>query len=189
MALNLGPKDRIPFGLYELVREAENMAAGPVTGENVVRVPLTEARHPFDLSWVSSGSVGQMHFDRWFLGHPGRTDDSVTSMIRLIGWNIAHNVIPTLSPKMRVILAECDLDDRSMHDAYFEIGIAGDLFLAGGCTDCSGEGSTGRDKLECVFELLAKIYGAEIERVGVPYNQAHEAECRIIHQIEAFARS
>lgn len=188
MALKLGPEDRLRWALYYLLLEANEMRGDPATGKNVVRALIPEKRHPFGLQIPEAQALSD-HQLVWFVGHPGHTDESVASMARLIGWNIAHAAISSGPVQyLRIILAECDSEDASKHDVYFEIGQPGDVFLCGGCTDCSGAGSTGKDTLESIFELLAELYGVAIERVSIPFVKARRVRSAIRGSLAAWSR-
>lgn len=112
---------------------------------------------------------------------PGWTDGSVHSMLLMLHGELRFYISPThTSPfRLRIIRAQIAKDwhrsERHVHKVYFELITCYDTFICGGCSDCSGAGNDGRERLESVFNFVAAICDIKVEEVVIPMSKA--AQC------------
>lgn len=170
----LAPEVQLAFGLGRLIESAAHVQR-IVYSEDGRRAYecLTELRnHPFGLLIADRGRPR-----RWdgiaFLGHPFYTEPSVRAFAAYVLDRLTYP--DTAIRSMRVIFAETDPKHTNRHDVFFEIMVDDEVFMCGGCTDCSGAGSQGTRELDALFAVFSRLTDVSIERVTVPYAQAAPA--------------
>lgn len=164
-------------GFEHLIREASSTRGIP--GFSCINLK----EHPFGLSVPELKTEFRTYSTNHirYVGYPGATDCSVQGIIRLVAWALGNDCLGSNRGAcfLRVIYAESNPDNPSHHNVYYEIRVDDELFMAGGCTDCSGAGGTGKDAMDSVMAFLSKVYGLPIEEVYVPYAEAYEAYSHI----------
>lgn len=118
------------------------------------------AVHPFGLSLPPDPFLGSRRFA--FVGAHA-TDRSVEAFCATLRSWMGH-VEEQRVTKLRVISTKFPGGQPGQHHVFFEVWL-GDLaaFMSGETTDFSGAGNTARQKLQAVFDLLAVVYGVQIE--------------------------
>lgn len=135
--------------------------------------------HPFGLSLQLRESPS-----RWsgvaFFGYPSYSD-SVNTFAAYVADRFTHAPADCSIRLMRRIMAESDPTDRQQHSVYFEIMISGDVYMVGGCSDCSGAGGTAKKKMDGLFAVFSALSGVEVKTVTIPFEKAEAVE-RTIEQ-------
>lgn len=112
-------------------------------------------RHPFGLKLLSKGIAGVR-----FLGKDGVTEISVAAMRAWLKHN--RNFIKAL----RVIYVEDDYYPEQ-HLIFFEADGLYETVLCGGCSNCSGVGGTGAERLIAMFFCIARERNIRIQKAVV----------------------
>ena len=136
--------------------------------------------HPFGLETVVPSHLRPLYNDVYVVGDLGSTEESVEGMLCMLHDELRR--YRTRDPskfRLRVIRAQISEDlwrpGKHVHWLYFELMTVVGTFLCGGCTDCSGQGNSGRQKLEMVFHLVAAIHDIPVEEIVIPISEAGAA--------------
>ena len=125
------------------------------------------SNHPFNMESLLMSGREPIRL----VGSPGDTKNSVEAMLAAIRLCLSHHDEYCETPYLRVILAEAE-SSGTQHYVFFEYGCNTGIYICGGCTDFSGGGKGGKDRLECVFAFLSYTLEIPIDRVNVPYSEA-----------------
>lgn len=131
--------------------------------------------HPFGLDTSKRRLVH-------IVADPGCTDVSVKGMLAVA--RVALQTAPRAEPpafKLRIIRGLVRITPQGVrhHMVFFEIEWADQVYLCGGCTDHSGEGGYGRQRLETVFAFMSRMYAIPIEDVEVSESVTELAQERM----------
>ncbi|MBP7770350.1 MAG: hypothetical protein KA066_00345 [Candidatus Pacebacteria bacterium] len=127
--------------------------------------------HPFGLETDLKHEDGFQASNQTFLvADPGSTNASVQAMTFLLRHHLA-DYHPENETKFRlrvIYVRQHYISDKVAHMVYFEIITGAGTFLCGGCTDFSGAGGYGHERLIAIFQLAATFCGMEVEQVVIP---------------------
>lgn len=161
--INEVEKEQLVLGLVNLMADL-NYDYGYYNPE-YIKYRKELFRHPFGLEIGTRKIIG--------LGHTGCTEISVQLMIMQIRKMVVEDLHGGIKPDyLRIIFVQDYKDFPENNDVFFELAYKGQVFICGGCTDCSGEGGAGKLKMDSIFALLSVVYGARIELVKISYDQA-----------------
>lgn len=132
------------------------------------------AVHPFGLTLPRDPFFGRRRFA--FVGD-GATDRSVEAFCATLRSQIGHAEEQRVT-KLRVISTRFADGQPGQHHVFFEVWLGDQkAFMSGETTDFSGAGNTARQELQAVFELLAVVYGVQIET----HSFDHEADLSALY--------
>ena len=142
-------------------------------------------KHPFGLTVPTDQNEPAFLPKRiHFLGYPGYTD-SIKTMAAWISIRLAEGFPVQPLCYLRVIVAAYSPRFPNNHDVYYEIGLGSEVFICGGCTDCSGAGKVGKWHMDSLFGLLARLSGVTVETVSLPMQQARAMRDNLLEQLDA----
>lgn len=169
----------LQLALYHLLFQASEARRG------VKRRVVLEG-HPFRLNIPASPHMSSVYADNRtviYLGKVGVTGVSVGSMCLEITEQLAEWYEGPTVDYLREIFVATEADQPDHHDVFFEIGFPSTTVICGGCTDCSGEGGGGRQKLETVFSFLEHLYGVTREVVKIAPRKGKAMEQRLALEV------
>lgn len=152
-------------------------------------IPTILKDHPFGLSIPGQPEGWSVSRTLWrgiqFMGYPGYTEVSVNTMATYIAYRLTLAPIEVKIPYLRVILTECD-PKLKHHRVYYEIMIAKDILMCGGCTDHSGGGGYGKQLMDALFAVLSRLFEMEVQTVTIPFAKAQKMERLIRNAVDDF---
>jgi hypothetical protein len=182
------PQMHLMFGLSEIIEAAKKRIPGIVySGRRGSLEVVTELpEHPFGLPLPNRRD--QLRLGRWrevaFLGHPGVTDPSVNTFLAYTLEHLTRSLADSVIRQMRTILVANEPLGRG-HEVFFEISIGDDTYMCGGCTDNSGAGGEGKDRIESVFAVLSALSGVPVEAVTLSAAEGKMARGKILGLMNA----
>ncbi len=137
-------------------------------------------RHPFglDVTPPNSRDYGKVIL----VAYPGATEPSVKAMIAHLMLALGDYASAARQPVER--LREIQIGDHNGHYIYFEVWTRLDKYICGGCTDCSGEGGSGTQKMRSIFAVLSAVYGVHHEVVEISRAAAKRAAHSLSKDLE-----
>ena len=154
---------------------------------------LTLFEHPFglDTKMPDPKDGYQPCADTFLVASPAGTEESVQAMLLMLHEHLRHyHPENRRSFRLRVIRAQIAEDwhnaGKYVHNVYFELITGAGTLLCGGCTDCSGEGGRGRERLEAVFNFVAALFDVPVEEAVIPLARAGPAEKKLNAAYSAF---
>lgn len=136
----------------------------------VLRESTSLEDHPFGLKVMNATAFVRSANRVYLVSNPGWTDGSVRALATVALDAAAYS--PVSIHYLRVIKAEAEAKG---HYLLFEVATHNGTFIAGGCTDFSGEGSGGAESLEHLFTFLSLVYRLKIERATIPAPQSNRS--------------
>ncbi|TSC62859.1 MAG: hypothetical protein G01um101448_732 [Parcubacteria group bacterium Gr01-1014_48] len=164
---------RVQTGLREICGEADS----DQKFERAVDEETPMQEHPFGFSIPLRGKGSGVVL---FVGYPGHTRSSVDAMLAHVLMCVKHHD-PTGEERLylRIILGEAQAKGTEQYYVYFEIGCEYGVYICGGCTDFSGGGKAGTERLENVFALLSFVYNTPVSRTIIRYWDAEPIRRKI----------
>lgn len=153
---------------------------------------VTLDTHPF-YRQMPTGRGRDMAYDSVCL-MDGGTEPSVRGITRLVGWALTGQCLGSAVPAnfLRVTSIQAEPDAVNKHHLYYEVGVGGELYMAGGCTDCSGGGKAGMHQMENLFSFLSAMYSLPVRRVNFTFEEFRpkfmEMTQAVIHSAQAIEK-
>lgn len=137
-------------------------------------------RHPFglDVTLPVAGDYGKI----MLVAYSGVTETSVKGMIAHLMYALGNGHSRDGRDVSR--LREIQLGDDNGHFIYFEVWTSLDKYICGGCTDSSGEGGSGTQKMRSIFALLSHVYEVPHEVVEISREAAKKAAAELADEFD-----
>lgn len=150
---------------------------------------VTLDTHPF-YNQMPIGRGRDMPFESIVL-MDGGTEPSVRGITRLIGWQLTNQCLGGAMPAnfLRITSIQAEPDVANKHVFYYEVGVGGELYMAGSCTDYSGGGKVGMQHMEDLFSFLSATYSLPVRREDITFERFNPKSAEMARAVVASAQS